>query len=500
MRRIPLPFGRSLSLPFRLTRRRILGGLFTAVFLFALGIFCALEALSYGAAGIFNHVAETQDMLRGHVHVEKLFAHINGHVRFEGFVWSDEAGNPVVIVPEGDFYVKPLDVLSGRLSSRSIERITLKDAAISLRFREDPQTKKPVMDFVTPSAEFFALMERMPPEKKRKSDRPKLTPEERKARAEKARAAREAQLAAELSTLNYEDHRLDCDIVLQHAKVEVLYGKRHYLLQGAQLTASIHTEGVTRLDFTTGGFGGTMKGRGISIKGTIDGRKAPVPEVNLAFLATEVDPSSLGFGMDIHDAMTLTAHFTGPITEPVGTGEVHLDTLNIPGLSFTNVTGNVSYHGPTLDFSDVTARVYGGSLVASGTYDLDARTYHLEGHGENLQTGKALPKEHLKCLVTLDLTIDSYGSSRETVTSGSFVSGPGSYRLLVFEKLSGRFKNAYHDLAFYDADIELAGAHVKTETFRIKDKKLTLAPIYVYDEDGRLLLVYNQDEKILPAT
>ena len=30
------------------------------------------------------------------VRVEKLFAHINGHVRFEGLVWSDEAGNPVL--------------------------------------------------------------------------------------------------------------------------------------------------------------------------------------------------------------------------------------------------------------------------------------------------------------------------------------------------------------------------------------------------------------------
>ncbi|MCI6171220.1 MAG: hypothetical protein MR665_03285, partial [Selenomonas bovis] len=67
----------------------------------ALGIFLALEALSYGAATIFNEVAAHQDMLRGSVRVEKLFAHINGHVRFEGLVWSDEAGNPVLIVPEG---------------------------------------------------------------------------------------------------------------------------------------------------------------------------------------------------------------------------------------------------------------------------------------------------------------------------------------------------------------------------------------------------------------
>ena len=78
----------------------------------ALAVLLALEALSIGAAAIFNQVAAQQGMLRGSVHVEKLFAHINGHVRFEGLVWEDEAGNPVLVVPEGSFYVKPLDVLT----------------------------------------------------------------------------------------------------------------------------------------------------------------------------------------------------------------------------------------------------------------------------------------------------------------------------------------------------------------------------------------------------
>ena len=452
----------------------------------ALIVFLALEALSYGAATIFNEVAAHQDMLRGSVRVEKLFAHINGHVRFEGLVWSDEAGNPVLIVPEGSFYVKPLDVLTGRLSSRSLTRLELTDAAISLRIRKD-DTGRPRLDFVTPSVEFFALMAKEAPQKKRKG--PPLSPEERK-----ARAARAAQLTAQIANFNREGRRLDLDLVLKHCKVEVLYEKRHYLLGGAQLTAAIHSEGVSQIDFSTGGFGGTMVGRGISLKGTIDARQKPVPEVSLALLASEVDPSSLGFGLNIHDKMTLTAHFTGPVTHPDGTGTVSLPELNLPGLSFTNVEGRVTYQGARLDFTDVTASVYGGSFAARGTYDLDARTYHLEGHGENLSAAKALPGKHLKCLVTLDIAIDSAGSARETVTSGSFVSGPGRYHLIVFDKLSGRFTDRYHDLQFYDADIEMAGGHIKTDTFRIKDKKLTLAPIEVYDADGRLLMTYDKDD------
>ena len=480
----------------RLRRKHIVFGLLGTASAVLLAIFLALEALSYGAADLFNQIADQQDMLRGHVRVEKLFAHINGHVRFEGLTWEDEAGNPVLIVPEGEFYVKPLDVLTGHLSARSLTSITLRDAAISLRIRKDAQTKKPVIDFVTPSEEFFDLMASAPPEKKKSG--PKLTPDERKARAERARAAREAQLAQQWASFNYEGKRIDCDLVLQHAKVEVLYENRHYLLQGANLDASLHSDGLTKLSFTTGGFGGTMKGHGISTKGTIDCRNVTVPEMNLSILVSEVDPSSLGFGMDVHDPMTLTAHFTGPITGPTGTGEVNMAELHIPGLAFENVKGTVSYHGSTLDFTDVTANVYGGTLTAAGTYDLDSRVYHLEGHGENLSAAKALPKQHLKCLVTLDIAIDSRGSTRETTTSGSFTSGPGSYRLIVFDSLAGRFTDEYHDLRFYDADIEIAGGHIKTDGFRIKNKKLTLAPIYVYDEDGRLLMVYNQNDKLAP--
>ena len=482
----------------RLHRRHVAIGLLGTIVLGLLAIFLALEALSYGAAGIFNRVAEQQDMLHGHVRVEKLFAHINGHVRFEGLTWEDEAGNPVLIVPEGEFYVKPWDVLTGHLSARSLTSITLRDAAISLRIRKDPQTKKPAIDFVTPSEEFLELMESTPPDKKTKG--PQLTPEERKARAERARAAREAQLAQQWASMSYKGKHIDCRLILQHAKVEVLYEHRHYLLQGANLDASLHSDGLTKLDFTTGGFGGTMKGHGISTKGTIDCRNVTVPEMNLSLLVSEVDPSSLGFGMDIHDPMTLTAHFVGPITGPAGTGEVRMAELHIPGLAFTDVKGYVDYHGSTLDFTDVTAGVYGGSLVAEGTYDLDSRVYHLEGHGENLQAAKALPGQHLKCSVTLDIAIDSQGSPQQTVTSGTFVSGPGSYHILFFDKLSGRFTDRFHDLQFYDADIELAGAHVKTDTFRIKNKKLTLAPVYVYDENGQMLMVYNKDDKILPET
>ena len=78
----------------RLRRKHIVFGLLGTASAVLLAIFLALEALSYGAAGLFNQIADQQDMLRGHVRVEKLFAHINGHVRLEVHPWDPDAAKP----------------------------------------------------------------------------------------------------------------------------------------------------------------------------------------------------------------------------------------------------------------------------------------------------------------------------------------------------------------------------------------------------------------------
>ena len=282
--------------------------------------------------------------------------------------------------------------------------------------------------------------------------------------------------------------------MLKHCKVEVLYEKRHYLLGGAQLTAALHSEGVSQIDFSTGGFGGTMVGRGISLKGTIDARQEPVPEISLALLASEVDPSSLGFGMNIHDKMTLSTYFTGPVSHPIGTGKVEMDELHIPGLDFANVEGKVYYENSLLQFTDVTADVYKGKLTARGDYDLDTRFYNLYGHGEAMQTEAALPKSGLHTRVDLDLEIHSEGSAKSTVSAGSFVSGPGRYHLLPFDRLSGKVTDAGGDLHFYDAVINLPGFTVSTDAFHIQHGKLSMSPIHLTDKSGKPLYTYVPDQ------
>ncbi len=462
----------------------------------ALGLLLLIALLAEGvtlcAAQIFNYEMSRQHLLTGSVTAERIHANLDGHVVFENLVWRDEADNVVLFIPTGSLEVHPLDVLTGRISRDTIESITLEDAIISLRLRDDPQKKRVVVDFVTPSDEFMELMAK---ESKKKPRGPRLSPEERKARAEKARAARERQLAEQWQSFDLKGKRLKTRLVFKHCRVEVLYSKRHYLLRSVQLDAKLDTKGLCRLDFTTGGFGGTMVGRGISLHGTVDCGDDPVPTLNLSILANDVDPSSLGFGGDLHDKMTLTANFTGPFLQPHGTGTVSIPTLTMPGLAFTNVHGTVDYQGSKLSFTNVTANVYGGNFAARGSYDLDSRAYELTGHGENLSTYIALPGEHLHTQVALDITVKSGGTSQNTVYYGSFQSGPGKFHGFPFDGLSGKFRNYYHTLEFYDADIAFGDMHIHTPFLKVKDKKLTLDPITIRNADGDIVFTYTPPEK-----
>ena len=207
----------------------------------------------------------------------------------------------------------------------------------------------------------------------------------------------------------------------------------------------------------------------------------------------EVDPSSLGFGMNVHDAMTLSAHFSGDVSRPIGTGFVKMKELHIPGLDFYKVSGNIFYEDSSLKFTDVTAEVYEGDLTAYGDYNLDTRYYNIYGHGKNLKTYAALPDSHLHCNVDLDITINSKGNARETSTSGSFSSSKGRYSVFKIDRISGKFKTEYNSINFYDVAVDVWNLKISTDALSIVDMKLKLNPIKITDENGNVLMTFTRD-------
>ena len=361
-------------------------------------ILVTLEVISRGAAQIFNHAMANQDMLRGTITVERLISDITGHVYFTNLVWTDREGNPILEIPSGDFRVNVWDVLTRDFKSTTIRELTVDQPVVSVRLSDDMK-----VDFVRPSPDMDNL-KKEPADWREKVNLSSLDARGRREVGQWRREHRQQKMQNDWRNFNAAGKKLKLRLNVHDGGVEVFYRKRHYVMSHVQMAVGIDTDRKMDIDMSIGGFGGTMIGDAISLNGTVDFQQDPEPECSLALVLYQIDPSSLGFGMNIHDKMTLSTYFTGPVSHPIGTGKVEMDELHIPGLDFANVEGNVYYENSLLQFTDVTADVYKGKLAAYGDYDLE---------------------------------IHSEGSAKSTVSSGSFLSGPGRYHLLPFDSLSG---------------------------------------------------------------
>ena len=452
-------------------------------------VFILLELSSRSAALIFNHVMEEQTMFRGTITVEKISANIMGEVDFEELLWLSPEGKTIVRIPSGSFQVDLWDVLCRNFSSTSLRQLRLKNAGFSLYLDENMQP-----DLIQSTSGFQKMEKGPPPDQKEATPFSRLSAEERKRRGEKRREEFQRELAEKLQNFRCEDRHINLRFVLEQCRIEVIHKNHHYLISSVNIEANIDTRKQIKFNVRTENFGGTMVGRGILMHGSIFMDAEPFPECDIAIMLKDVDPSSMGLGSDVHDKMTLYTYFDGPISSPFALGTVEMEELHIPSLDFQNVKGDVRYHESTLEFQDVTADVYGGKLTAQGVYDFDTRYYHIDGIGEDLLTKKALPDADLSCKVHLELSLESKGTAKETFVSGQFVSGPGSYQTwILFDRISGRFSNAYHDLRFYDVNIDLGEYLLSTDAFSIIEKKLTLSPIRLTDENGRLLMTYDPE-------
>lgn len=456
----------------------------------ALFLLVALEVLSFTAATLFNHAIKQQDMLRGTIRVERLISDITGHVYFTNLEWYDQNGERILSIPSGDFRVRLWDVITHHYKSTTIQELNVYNANISLHFDEAMR-----LDFIRPSPD----MEKMQEEDwQKKVSLEGLSEEKRRAIGEARRRMQQNKMTRRWQNFNATGKKIKLKLNVHDSRFEILAHHRHYLMNHVQLMSSIDTTKKMVLAMTIGGFGGIMVGDGITLNGHVDFHGEDVPTADLSAVFYAVDPSSLGFGMNLHDKMTLDAYFSGPLTHPLGTGSLSMDELNIPGLFFTNVRGDISYDNAMLNFTNVSANVFDGILTAYGDYNLDTRYYHIYGTGSDLSAAKALPGSGLSCRVAMDLMVASDGSSKGTLTSGSFQSSAGRYHMLPFERITGTFHNAYRDLRFYDVRLSFAGFNVATDGLRIENGRLALSPIHITDKDGSPLYTYVHEKGNTP--
>lgn len=94
-------------------------------------------------------------------------------------------------------------------------------------------------------------------------------------------------------------------------------------------------------------------------------------------------------------------------------------------------------------------------MEATGAYDVDTRGYSIDALGHDLMASIAAKTSKINCRVELDLKMRSDGNPKNVLTYGSFTSGAGTYSLIPFEQISGKFNDRHGVLKFTDVKIKL---------------------------------------------
>lgn len=433
-----------------------------AVVILAALFLLAAKVLSLLAADVFNYAAARQTMLRGTITVEEIRANTKGGVTFTNLTWKDPEGEIILLVPTGHFHVKPIDILMHRFVSTTIDELTLEDATIGLSFDENMQP-----DFISPE-----LRRR---DVKNEDTQPS------------SQVEKQEQLARKIVNFNASGKKLKLDLIFKNCKLEARHANRRYIMTNVNMMLSIDSGKHSRIDFRSGKFAGTARGNGIFINGDTDYDENHWPLLHLNVKVDEVDPASIGIGNDLHDAISLDASVTGPLSHALAEGTVSMKELHIPALDFENILGKFTYRDGFFTFSDVKGSVYGGDLLASGTYDIDSRSYTIHFDATSLNTRIALPGSGLSCFVNMSADISCDGRRPHVIDAmGSFTSLPGFYKIIPFEKVSGHFDNHGRELDFFDVRIETKPGTIRTDALHMENGKLTLGKIYfVYDDTGK---------------
>ena len=442
----------------------------------AIVFFVLATIASRGMGVIFNEVMARQTMMRGTVTVESLSATPWGTLSFTDLVWTDPDGRRLVTVPSGKIRVNMWDVVTHNFKASAINGIELDDAVIVVDLDENNR-----IDFVPPSPDVKKPLNEVEPRTKV----PRKTTQER-----------QEELGKKLRNFNWEGQHLDLTIKLRNNQLEIFDRNRHYVMKDVNARIVLDSNRAIHIDMETGKFGGTAIGDGLVLKGRVDLKdvlKHRMPQLDLQFDVKGVDPSSLGFGENIHDAMTLLTKVTGDFNRPFAKGRVTMPILRIPALTFDNVVGDVTYQDGILNFSNVNANVFNGKLEAKGVYNLDTRAYTITGVAKDLDSSVALKTPEFLVPVSANLNFKSEGMPRDMEVWGDFWSGEGHYMLIPIQSITGNFHNKGRHLSFSDVKVNTRVTTISTNALRIDDGQLTMGPLNITSHGGSNFILYDED-------
>ena len=397
-------------------------------------------ALSYKAADIFNHVAAERDVFHGTVTVEQLSASPWGTVSFKNLVWLDEDGTLLANIPEGSFHVKIWDIVSRHIGTQTVTELSIDKAYVHL-FLDDNMELRHMKGL---------------------SDEDETQKEKKGITLTGLRSSRP----------------FDCQIHVSNSTIEADSPQRHFTIDNVTLRLDLHTRGLTKMELSAGPFSGVMEAERMQLGGTLDFAK-DVPQYDMYLKIKDCKPQSLGVGFDVDDTASAYAKITGDLPHPVIDGNIAMDQMNITALRFTDVKGLFHYEDGHVTATQVTANVFGGTVKAAGSFDLNEKSYYADISGENMRGSKAAHDNLLRCKVRLDLHMSENKTAHTRDIHGTFSSSPGEYHFVPFKRISGRFKKIGSTLLFEQVVISMAMGDVTTDAFRIVNGDVQLGTIYL---------------------
>lgn len=430
---------------------------------------------------IFNKTMSAQKVLKGSVTIGSIDADIWGRVAFQNLVWLDTDGQPIVHVPQGRFKVRPWDIITRSISTSTIKELELDNALLAVRFNRKMQLD------IFEQAQAKRVIERAEQKEAVLSGNETAVEPEHITQEKIGVQERQPRARHELN-LDLENKHLKLRVVFNNCTLTAGYRNRYFVLNEVNATMDIDTNKKLAIELVTGKFGGTVVGDGLEIKGSIN-LAQQIPNYDLHLRLYNVLPASLAIA-DIKDTVSITAAVTGKLPSPVIDGHLYFKELNIPGLHFSKVRGDLHYENALLKFTNVTGNVFGGTVEAFGDYHLDTKYYNIDALGHELLGSIAARSGKVKCKVELDFKIRSKGDPKTALTYGSFKSGKGSYYIIPFDSISGEFSNQNKRLEFKNVVIETKMGTIKTDAFDIVGGKLHIGEIYLEEpENGQTIKI-----------
>lgn len=408
--------------------------------------FFLAQRASRHAAEIFNYFMAKQHVLAGSVTAEELRADIWGNVYFKNLIWDSPAQERLLSVPEGRIKIRPTDIVLRVASLDTIREVELHGAYIHLGF--DEKMRLDILQRDKGESKNISLDE-VPLNK------------------------RHLQIAGKLPNLK---------LILQDTVLSAEYQKRRFILHDVRGTAQITRHEQLETHLSAGRYGGSIAGEGLNIDGRCDLTGEQKVNVNLGLY--EVNPDSLGL-KNVYDAMTVTGQMTGSLKQPLIDGTLAMKELHLGDLYFTKINGNYHYENALITFKDVTGSIFGGTFDAIGLYHFDNHHYKIDVDGKNLMASAAAKSNKINTSVALKISFRNLGRGGNNLVYGSFSSGKGTFMLVPFNSIRGKFNDQGGELAFSDVEVETQLGTFASDAFKIVKGKLQLGSIFLVDDGGR---------------